>query len=198
MRLDPKLLKIIQSDSTLHCYLEGDWTLRNDSNDVAGKTQELFNKAQNAKNCRFYFKSLQQWDSSLLVFLLQIDDKLNSEGLTVDFSELPQKVQNLISFAKTRSKQNRQLEHDQSDAQILGYKKLSKDFSQIFSFWGKWLLSLLKFLTGRSFLRLTDLLIVCRDCGVSALPIVTLISFLTGLTMAFVGSVQLEKFNATI
>ena len=118
-------------------------------------------------------------------FLLQIDDKLNSEGLTVDFSELPQKVQNLISFAKTRSKQNRQLEHNQSDAQSLGYKKLSKDFSQIFSFWGKWLLSLFKFLTGRSFLRLTDLLIVCRDCGVSALPIVTLISFLTGLTMAF-------------
>ena len=31
----------------------------------------------------------------------------------------------------------------------------------------------------------------------TALPIVTLIAFL-GLTMAFVGSVQLEKFNATI
>ena len=37
-----------------------------------------------------------------------------------------------------------------------------------------------------------------QDCGASALPIVTLISYLTGLTMAFVGSVQLEKFNATI
>ena len=47
-------------------------------------------------------------------------------------------------------------------------------------------------------MRLSDLLSICRDCGASALPIVTLIAFLTGLTMAFVGSVQLEKFNATI
>ena len=30
------------------------------------------------------------------------------------------------------------------------------------------------------------------------MPSVTLIAFLAGLTMAFVGSVQLEKFNATI
>lgn len=47
-------------------------------------------------------------------------------------------------------------------------------------------------------MRFGDLLSACRDCGSSALPIVTLIAFLTGLTMAFVGSVQLEKFNATI
>ena len=47
-------------------------------------------------------------------------------------------------------------------------------------------------------MRIRDLLNACRTCGASALPIVTLISFLTGLTMAFVGSVQLEKFNAKI
>ena len=47
-------------------------------------------------------------------------------------------------------------------------------------------------------MRFTDFFVACRDCGASALPIVTLIAFLTGLTMAFVGSVQLEKFNATI
>ena len=47
-------------------------------------------------------------------------------------------------------------------------------------------------------MRLQDFALCCRSCGASALPIVTLISFLTGLTMAFVGSVQLEKFNAKI
>ena len=58
--------------------------------------------------------------------------------------------------------------------------------------------SLASWMIGNSFMRTRDLLLVCRDCGAAALPIVTLISFLTGLTMAFVGSVQLEKFNATI
>jgi phospholipid/cholesterol/gamma-HCH transport system permease protein len=47
-------------------------------------------------------------------------------------------------------------------------------------------------------MRVGDFIQACRQCGASALPIVTLISFLTGLTMAFVGSVQLEKFNAKI
>ena len=47
-------------------------------------------------------------------------------------------------------------------------------------------------------MRTKDFLESARECGASALPIVTLISFLTGLTMAFVGSVQLEKFNAKI
>ena len=75
---------------------------------------------------------------------------------------------------------------------------LSLKFAQVSTFWGKWLLSVVKFFMGRSFLRLGDLLAVCKDCGASALPIITLIAFLTGLTMAFVGSVQLEKFNATI
>ena len=47
-------------------------------------------------------------------------------------------------------------------------------------------------------MRWRDFFASARNCSASALPIVTLISFLTGVTMAFVGSVQLEKFNATI
>jgi phospholipid/cholesterol/gamma-HCH transport system permease protein len=47
-------------------------------------------------------------------------------------------------------------------------------------------------------MRWQDFADAARSCGAAALPIVTLISFLTGLTMAFVGSVQLEKFNAKI
>jgi len=63
---------------------------------------------------------------------------------------------------------------------------------------GEWIVSIFKLITGRSKARFLDFSIACRNCGVSALPIITLISFLTGLTLAFVGSVQLEKFNAKI
>ena len=93
------------------------------------------------------------------------------------------------------------IQYDRADTRSdksFGTINLSLKFAQVSTFWGKWLLAVLKFLTGRSFLRFGDLLAVCRDCGASAFPIITLISFLTGLTMAFVGSVQLEKFNATI
>ena len=43
-----------------------------------------------------------------------------------------------------------------------------------------------------------DLAIELQDAGARALPIVTLISFLVGMIMAFVGAVQLQQFGASI
>ena len=37
-----------------------------------------------------------------------------------------------------------------------------------------------------------------QQCGAQALPIVTLISFLVGVILAFVGAVQLKQFGAQI
>jgi phospholipid/cholesterol/gamma-HCH transport system permease protein len=46
--------------------------------------------------------------------------------------------------------------------------------------------------------RLVDLFLLIQQCGARALPIVTLISFLVGVILAFVGAVQLRKFGAQI
>jgi phospholipid/cholesterol/gamma-HCH transport system permease protein len=47
------------------------------------------------------------------------------------------------------------------------------------------------------FLR-SDLFLYIEECGAQALPIVSLISFLVGLIIGFVGAVQLEMFGAQI
>lgn len=51
---------------------------------------------------------------------------------------------------------------------------------------------------GRARFRLSDLTEIIFDCGAAALPIITLISFLVGLILAFVGAVQLQQFGAQI
>src|SRR5262249_61297329 len=53
-------------------------------------------------------------------------------------------------------------------------------------------------LRGRARFRTSDLLLYIQEVGADALPIITLISFLVGVIMAFVGAVQLEKFGASI
>jgi len=53
-------------------------------------------------------------------------------------------------------------------------------------------------LRGRARLRLSDLLLYIQQAGADALPIITLISFLVGVIMAFVGAIQLQKFGAAI
>ena len=46
--------------------------------------------------------------------------------------------------------------------------------------------------------RPVDLFLLIQQCGAQALPIVTLISFLVGVILAFVGAVQLKQFGAQI
>jgi phospholipid/cholesterol/gamma-HCH transport system permease protein len=46
--------------------------------------------------------------------------------------------------------------------------------------------------------RASDLWLLIQQCGVEALPIVTLISFLVGVILAFVGAIQLKQFGAQI
>ena len=65
-------------------------------------------------------------------------------------------------------------------------------------FIGKSSLALLKFLVGKARFRRSDLGLIIQDCGAQALPIVSLISFLVGLILAFVGAIQLKLFGAQI
>ena len=46
--------------------------------------------------------------------------------------------------------------------------------------------------------RWSDTWLIIQRCGAEALPIVSLINFLIGLILGFVGAVQLEAFGATI
>jgi phospholipid/cholesterol/gamma-HCH transport system permease protein len=56
----------------------------------------------------------------------------------------------------------------------------------------------MKFLRGKASFRRIDLLLLIEECGAQSLPIITLISVLVGLILAFVGAVQLKLFGAQI
>jgi phospholipid/cholesterol/gamma-HCH transport system permease protein len=66
------------------------------------------------------------------------------------------------------------------------------------SFIGEAVLSLGRLFIGRARFRRADLLLFIQECGAQALGIVTLISFLIGLILAFMGAMQLRQFGAVI
>lgn len=68
----------------------------------------------------------------------------------------------------------------------------------LISFLGSVCLSMLHVITDPKSLRLGDTVVLMRKTGVDAVPIVGLISFLLGLIMAFVSSLQLEQFGASV
>ncbi|HOE19093.1 MAG TPA: ABC transporter permease, partial [Syntrophorhabdaceae bacterium] len=66
------------------------------------------------------------------------------------------------------------------------------------SFIGEVSVSFFRLFTGKARFRRSDFMLVLEESGVDALPIVSLISFLVGLILAFVGSIQLKMFGAQI
>src|SRR3546814_507817 len=66
------------------------------------------------------------------------------------------------------------------------------------AFLGETALMFGRFLAGLATYRRPDFLLTLQECGAQALPIVTIISLLVGLILAFVGAVQLEQFGAEI
>ena len=65
-------------------------------------------------------------------------------------------------------------------------------------FIGEAVLACLRLVVGKARFRRVDLVLFVQECGVQALGIVTLISFLIGLILAFMGAVQLRQFGAQI
>jgi phospholipid/cholesterol/gamma-HCH transport system permease protein len=65
-------------------------------------------------------------------------------------------------------------------------------------FLGEVTLSFGRLLRGKAQFRGADLLLIIQDVGPQALPIVSLISFLVGLIVAYMGAVQLAQFGAQI
>lgn len=79
--------------------------------------------------------------------------------------------------------------------EAFGYARSIDDF---IDFFGKLCIALAKMLTGRARLRRSDVFEAIQQCGADALLIVSLISYLVGVILAFMGAVQLQQFGAAI
>ena len=176
----------------------GSWTIGHSKRDSLSEFDSFAVQLSEKITCKLQLSDHCNWDSSFLLFLQHIEHRISLQGAGVDFSSLPEELVNLLAKNKNSqsSEQGRAEIHREEGISV--FDQVLSGFLRVAEFWGKWLIFSWGLIRGKSFARGRDFLVACRDCGASALPIVTLISYLTGLTMAFVGSVQLEKFNATI
>ena len=74
----------------------------------------------------------------------------------------------------------------------------SPEVEETLSFVGKMTVTSVRLLRMKARYRASDLWLLIQQCGVEALPIVTLVSFLVGVILAFVSAVQLKQFGAQI
>ena len=115
---------------------------------------------------------------------------------------MPDGLRRLLELAEavpekkgTRSEEVNRHSFSESAKLTLGYGLSVGDFSE---FLGELTVAFGKLVRGKARYRRLDLVEVIQECGANAVGIVTLISFLVGVILAFMGAVQLSQFGASI
>ncbi len=149
----------------------------------------------------FDTSQLKQWDSRLLVVLLKVIDLAAAHSIAIDHSGLPQGLQQLLKLTRENKGQlNTEPVKPSGFLEDVGNMTINfyRASFEMAVFTGEIIKSYSRFFTGRARFLLSDFSYFFYDCGPKALPIVTLISFLVGIILAFVGAVQLKLFGADI
>jgi phospholipid/cholesterol/gamma-HCH transport system permease protein len=186
---------------TLQVTLAGTWVMKAGL-PSADAVQQALESGPKPRRVALDATRLGDWDSALLIFLGKLADTCAQRGISLDRSGLPAGVSRLLELATavperkgTRAESERLSLLARLGNATLGGVAEATDFLR---FLGQTAIAFGALLRGRARFRMVDLLLYVQQAGAEALPIVTLISFLVGVIMAFVGAVQLEKFGAAI
>ena len=188
-------------EGTLRLTLTGEWKLGNMIPATDGVLNE-FTSGQRIRNLTFDASKLGGWDSVLLVFLSTILDFCRRNDVNVDQSGLPSGVRKLMDLASAenqRSGMARDVEHPSFLVRVADrFLAWVEGGKEVLAFIGAVTLAFFKMLRGKAGFRRLDLLITIQETGAQALPIVSLISILVGMILAFIASIQLKMFGAQI
>ena len=141
------------------------------------------------------------WDSGLVTFVIKVLQEAGTRGIDSDRAGLPEGVQRLLRLAEAVPERHTGRASGRPPWLVrIGARATAGWVEAVagLAFLGEGLLALSALLRGRARFRVVDLLEVIRECGPRALGIVSLISFLIGLILGFVGAVQLQQFGASI
>jgi phospholipid/cholesterol/gamma-HCH transport system permease protein len=145
---------------------------------------------------------LGHWDTALLTFLKRIIDDGQGGARQFDATRLPGGVRALLDLAYAVGERAGARKEAKRESFLAAVGKRSLDsFGRMregVTFLGSASLALVRFVTGRARFQGSEFLLIIQDVGARAFGIVSLISFLVGMILAFVGAVQLSQFGAGI
>lgn len=188
-------------DATLEIQIAGAWRLRGGLPSAA-LVQRQLESAPQVREIAFEARELTSWDSSVLTFLVELSEDCRRRGINVNRAGLPAGVQRLLNLAEAvpEKKGARQETAETPFLERVGNSAIGAGSSlgEMLKFLGEMTLTFIKLFRMKVRFRAVDLFLLIQQSGAQALPIVTLISFLVGVILAFVGAVQLKQFGAQI
>ena len=190
-----------EGDSELAIRISGTWRLHGGLPPI-DTVKTAIDSAPHPKLVRFDTGDLAGWDSSIVWFLSKVSELCHQRGVAVDRDNLPQGLRRLVELAEAVP-EKKGVRRDFATPSIvdrIGHRAIASisSITAAVNFLGEMTLTSIKLLLGKVRFRALDVFLFIQQSGPQALPIVTLISFLVGVILAFIGAVQLRRFGAQI
>lgn len=191
---------IRDGDDQLRLRLAGDWLVGS----IPRSHQRLLHDVAVKPPTRLILcaADVGRWDSGLITYVLKVRKVCEQQGVGFTTEGLAAGAQRLLRLADVA------VDKHTASGRVLRTPFLERLGELALACWhhgvemvgflGEVSVASARLLSGRARCRSTDVLTVMLNCGVRALPIVSLISVLVGLILAFVGAVQLSLFGAQI
>jgi phospholipid/cholesterol/gamma-HCH transport system permease protein len=200
---DPGLAVVRQRVDGVLVVLGGDWRLEHEAprfeSLVAAAVPAAARNGGAIRGMGFDTSRLGAWDSSLLIFLGHAFEYCETRGIEFDDSGLPESIARLLALSRAVPERLAGVgAPERSRVAKVGHAALSAwDATRdALTFTGQVTDGVVRLLLGRVRLRWRDFWVVVQSNGWGALPIVTLIAFLVGVIIAFLGVVVLRRFGA--
>jgi phospholipid/cholesterol/gamma-HCH transport system permease protein len=197
----PKLT-LGRSGQNLVLKIEGDWNVRDTRH---GEIDALFSeldRAEPAEALQVDMSNVGSWDTSLLIVVARAEEWCTKHHVKFLHESLPPSVERLIAISEEvpERKTGRETKKASSIFTIFGSMTIAvfEGIGATLEFTGDTVLSFGRILRGKAAFDWRLFWLTMQECSAQALPIVGMISFLTGLIFAFVGAIQLRQFGAGI
>lgn len=142
------------------------------------------------------------WDTGLLTQLARLQRLADGAGATLQLDHLPEGVRRLHALANAVPERQGARRDARREPMLSRFGntvlRAGTGVHNAVTFMGEAVLSIMRMVSGRARFRMQDLFLIIEDCGARAFPIVSLISLLVGMILAFVGAIQLQLFGAQI
>jgi phospholipid/cholesterol/gamma-HCH transport system permease protein len=188
-------------NDALIIHLAGDWRTGHELPGTDAVEKEVASGSR-LQSVSFDASGLTGWDSNLIVFMLKVKQWCQERKIECLTEGLPEGAQRLLKLATAVPERQGARKESKREPffSSVGNKALRSmgSLSEALAFIGGACVAFIKLLTGRASFRRSDLALFLQESGVQALGIVSLISLLVGLILAFVGAIQLQTFGAQI
>jgi phospholipid/cholesterol/gamma-HCH transport system permease protein len=143
---------------------------------------------------------LERWDSSLVRFVYEVQGWCREAKASCDTAALPEMARRLVGQMEQAQEKRLPADHSRNFLSTVGLAAIDvrHQIREFASFVGECTLSVVGLIKRPGRFRWRDCFYEMQQCGAMAVPIVSLSSFLVGLTLAYTGAIILRQFGGDI